>query len=126
MWDPLRRKEVAATPEEEVRQWFIGVLSDAGCPMGLMGSEVTLHSGGKAYRADIVVFDRSGAPLAIVECKRPGVQITSAVAEQALRYHGVLGVRYIILTNGNNTYLYRREGSGFTPLDRLPHYSEMI
>ena len=40
MWDPLRRKEVAETPEERVRQWFIGVLSGSGFPMGLMGSEV--------------------------------------------------------------------------------------
>lgn len=126
MWDPLRRKEVASTPEEEVRQWFIGVLADAGCPMGLMGSEVSLKCGGKSLRADIVVYDRSGAPLAVAECKRPGVEISRDVAEQALRYHGVLGVKFIFLTNGNNIYLYRREGSSFKPLDRLPSYGEMI
>lgn len=26
IWDPLRKKQVALTPEERVRQWFIGVL----------------------------------------------------------------------------------------------------
>ena len=26
IWDPLRKKMVALTPEERVRQWFIGVL----------------------------------------------------------------------------------------------------
>mgnify|MGYP004650507059 FL=1 len=24
VWDPLRKKAVALTPEEKVRQWFIG------------------------------------------------------------------------------------------------------
>ena len=126
MWDPLRRKEVASTPEEGVRQWFIGVLSKAGCPMGLMGSEVSLHYGSKSLRADIVVYDRAGEPLMVVECKRPDVQIDTEVAQQALRYHGVLGVRFIGLTNGNNTYIYRREGKGFVAADRLPSYEEML
>ena len=28
VWDPLRKKTVALTPEEKVRQWFIGVLKE--------------------------------------------------------------------------------------------------
>ena len=28
IWDPLRKKNVAATPEERVRQWFITQLRD--------------------------------------------------------------------------------------------------
>lgn len=124
-WDPLRRKEVADTPEERVRQWFIGVLEQAGVPAGLMGSEVALDNAAKAYRADIVVYDRSGQPLAIVECKRPGVSITKSVAEQALRYYGVLGARYIMLTNGKNTFIYRKEGDAFVSCDALPSYEMM-
>lgn len=126
MWDPLRRKEVAETPEERVRQWFIGVLAASGCPMGLMGSEVSLSYAGKRLRADIVVYDRSGGPLAIVECKRPEVEITADVATQALLYNGAVPVRYIILTNGNNTYIYRRSGDGFEPMGHLPSYEEML
>ena len=94
--------------------------------MGLMGSEVSLHYGSKSLRADIVVYDRAGKPLMVVECKRPDVQIDTEVAQQALRYHGVLGVRFIGLTNGNNTYIYRREGKGFVAADRLPSYEEML
>ena len=42
-YDPLRRKWVAATPEERVRQWFIGQLSGAGqVPTWLMMSEVSM------------------------------------------------------------------------------------
>ena len=126
MWDPLRRKEVAETPEERVRQWFIGVLADAGCPLGLMGSEVALNFAGKRLRADIVVYNRAGEPLAIVECKRPEVEITADVARQALLYHGAIPVKLIILTNGNNTYIYKRSGEGFEPLGHLPSYEEML
>ena len=126
MWDPLRRKEVAETPEERVRQWFIGVLADAGCPMGLMGSEVSLSFGGKRLRADIVLYNRAAEPLLIVECKRPEVEITADVARQALLYHGAIPVRFIILTNGNNTYIYKRSGEGFEPLGKLPSYEEML
>ena len=126
IWDPLRRKEVAETPEEKVRQWFIGVLSAAGVPAGLMMSEVSMKFGEKAYRADILVYDRSGSPLAVVECKRPSVRVDGRVAAQALRYHATLGVRYIMLTNGNNTYIYRREGNGFSPCSNLPSYEEML
>lgn len=126
MWDPLRKKEVAPTPEESVRQWFIGQLADAGVPMGLMMSEVSIKYGGKPYRADIVVYDRSAAPVAVVECKRPEVSVTGEVALQALRYHGVLGVRWIFLTNGGSTYIFKREGGGFVPVTAMPSYNEML
>lgn len=126
-FDPLRRKWVAATPEEKVRQWFIGILRDqAGVPVWLMNSEVQMMSGQKPWRADILVYSRDGSPLAVVECKRPDVQIDAAVAEQALRYHSVQQVRYIFLTNGENTYAYVREDSAFLHLDHIPTYSEMI
>lgn len=128
VFDPLRKTEVALTPEEEVRQWFIGELAGVfGVPARLMNSEVALTFGKKRYRADIVVFDRAGKPLAVVECKRSGVAITADVARQALRYHSVLNVDYIFLTNGNNTYLYaRKDGDSFAPLDHIPSYQEML
>ena len=127
LWDPLRRKEVAATPEERVRQWFIVQLRDVfKVPMHMMMSECVLMFGGKRYRADILVYDRKGAPLAVVECKRPSVNLDAQVVEQAMRYNAVLGVRYIILTNGNLTYLYRLEAGRFVPCGSVPEYEEML
>ena len=127
LFDPLRRKEVADTPEERVRQWFIALLRDsAAVPAGLMMSEWALEYGGKRYRADIVVFDREALRLAVVECKRPEVKIDASVAEQAMRYNIVLGVTFLFLTNGKNTYLYKREGDVFRAMDHLPSYEEML
>ena len=125
-WDPLRRKNVAATPEEGVRQWFIRELSETfAVPVQLMNSEVGFNYGSKRYRADILVWDRSAQPLAIVECKRPDVEITPLVAAQALRYDAVLSVRFIILTNGKSTYVFKRGQDGFKPISELPDYNQM-
>ena len=118
---------MACTPEERVRQWFIRQLSDnMGVPAHLMMSEVAFKFGGKPYRADILVYGRDGSPVAIVECKRPDVEITAQVASQALRYDAVLSVRYIFLTNGVSTYVYRREGGAFVRCGSIPSYEEML
>ena len=127
IWDPLRRQEVAAPPEERVRQWFIIQLRDTfGVPEHMMNSEVGFKFGAKPWRADIVVFDRAGKPLAVVECKRPDVALDARVIEQAMRYNSVLGVRFLFVTNGNLTYLYRLEGDTFVPLERIPTFEEML
>lgn len=126
LYDPLRRKEVADTPEERVRQWFIGVLRDTvGVPPHMMMSEVSLKNGEKPYRADIVVWSKAGDPLMAVECKRPDVDITEDVTRQALVYNNILNVNYIAVTNGKRTRMFRREGNGFLPLNALPLWEEM-
>lgn len=126
VWDPLRRKEVALTPEERVRQWFIAVLRDElGVPPYEMMSEATLSYGGKAWRADIVVYRRNMSPAMVVECKRPDVELTREVLEQALRYNLVLDVNWIVITNGRKTLVFARNLSDFTRRDRLPDYGEI-
>lgn len=126
-WDPLRKKSVPLTPEEEVRQWFISVLHEGmHVPEHMMGSEVSLKVGQKDYRADIVVWDRSAKPLMVVECKRPEVPVDQDVIDQALRYNRALDVRYIVVTNGEKTFMFGREGDGFVFLEKAPLWEEMV
>ena len=126
IWDPLRKKEVARTPEEVVRQWFIGVLnSSLLVPMHMMMSEAGLKLGEKQFRADIIVYDRKAQPLVIVECKRPEVDLTQEVLDQAIRYNMVLNVKYIVITNGTNTYMCGKQGERYTFLSKFPTYNEM-
>ena len=126
VWDPLRRKEVALTPEERVRQWFITVLRDElGVPSYEMMSEATLSYGGKAWRADIVVYRRNMSPAMVVECKRPDVELTREVLEQALRYNLVLDVNWIVITNGKKTLVFVRDLTSFIRMDHLPDYGEI-
>ena len=126
-WDPLRKKEVAETPEEGVRQWFITVLRDGlKVPEHMMMSEVSLRFGTKPWRADIVVYDRSARPLLVVECKRPDVTLDQAVVDQALRYNNVLNVKYIVVTNGPKTFFFAKDGDGFSFLEKAPLWEEMM
>lgn len=127
IWDPLRKKSVRQTPEEEVRQWFISVLETGmKVPRHLMMSEVSLHLGQKEYRADIVVYDRSARPLMVVECKRPEVPLNQEVVDQAIRYNRVLDVRYIVITSGIRTFMFVRDGDGFSFVEKAPLYEEML
>lgn len=128
---------MALTPEEEVRQWFISVLhEELKVPMTMMMSEVGMNCGQltsilkglrrKKYRADILVYDRSLDPLMVVECKRPDVELTREVLEQALRYCGVLQVRYMAVTNGHKSYFVASRDGKLVFLDKVPVYEELI
>ncbi|MCR4568929.1 MAG: type I restriction enzyme HsdR N-terminal domain-containing protein [Bacteroidales bacterium] len=126
IWDPLRRKSVRNTPEEQVRQWFISVLHEGmGVPEHMMGSEVALKHGAKEYRADIVVYDHSAAPIMVVECKRPEVELDQQVVDQALRYNNELNVKYIAISNGLKTFIFERTVDGWEFMQKAPLWEEM-
>lgn len=126
LWDPLRKKSVRNTPEEAVRQWFISVLHEGmHVPEHMMGSEVAFRHGAKDYRADIVVYDRAARPLMLVECKRPEVVLDQAVVDQAIRYCNELEVKYIAITNGTKTFIFRRTGEGWEFMTKAPLWEEM-
>lgn len=119
--DPVRRRWVALTPEEGVRQLTIGMLHERyGYPLELMQVEGTITVNGQSRRCDIVVYDTSGRPRIIVECKRPDVPITQKVCDQACRYNTVLQVPLLLLTNGRQQITieidYRQRS-----LRQLPH-----
>ena len=72
IFDPLRKIDVARTPEEEVRQSVISWLNaEKGIPLVMMASEYAFQYNSMTYRADIVVFGRDMRPLMMVECKAP-------------------------------------------------------
>lgn len=126
VFDPLRRRWVALTPEEEVRQKMLYLLVEhLQVPAGLVAVEYSLKVNGLDKRADAVVFGPDGAPLMVVECKAPTVELTPVVLDQALRYHFALKPRFLLLTNGTTTYCFKAEVQGLKPLDHLPDYAEM-
>ena len=124
--DPVRRRWVALTPEEWVRQHTIRMLHDRyNYPLELMQVEGTITVNSQSRRCDIVVYDREGKPWMIVECKQPEVPITQKVCDQACRYNTVLHVPYLLLTNGRQQVIVEvnlREGK----LKQLPNMPEFI
>ena len=126
IYDSLRCRWVALTPEEWVRQHFVSFLAARrGVPEVLMGNEVPLKLNGTARRCDTVVFDRALKPLCIVEYKAPSVAVTQKVFDQIARYNSVLQARYLIVSNGMSHYCCRYGACGYEFLRDIPSFAEM-
>lgn len=126
IWDPVRNKYVALTPEEWVRQHFVHFLiSEKGYPKELIGNEIKIQLNGTTKRCDTVVYNRHLEPLLIVEYKSPNVRITSDVFSQIARYNHVLRVRYLIVSNGIRHFCCQinYETHSYCFLDEIPSYS---
>ena len=106
---PFRRKYVAATPEENVRQTFLHALVEQfGYPQSLIGVEVPIAVGaGVDKRCDAVVYSRSLQPLMLIEFKAPEVAITQTTLDQAAVYNTTVHAPYLILANGKQTVVAR-------------------
>ena len=129
IFDPIRKKMVARTPEEEVRQQLIAwLLNDRKVPQTMMRSEFGFEYNGRRYRADILVFNRDLHPLLLVECKAPEVRLDEAVIDQVLRYNRGLQVKYILISNGKTAYLCKWNASEgrYTLSEKFPTYLEML
>lgn len=107
--DVLRRKFVALTPEEWVRQNFIHYLIEKkGYAPELMGNEIAVTLNGMSRRCDTVVYGRKDAkPRMIIEYKAPGVEITQRVFNQICRYNMVMEVEWLVVSNGLKHYCCR-------------------
>ena len=123
--DPVRKRWVALTPEEWVRQHTIRLMHDRyGYPLELMQVEGAITVNGQTRRCDIVVFATDGQPRIIVECKRPDVPINQKVCDQACRYNTVLQVPLLLLTNGAQQVVLEVdfERRAVRQLQQLPHF----
>lgn len=128
IFDPVRKKRVALTPEEEVRQQLIQMLSGTKhFPVSLMKCEYLITLNGNIYRGDLVVHDRMGRPLLLAECKAPSVRIGKEVFDQILTYNSSLGVKHILLTNGPETYFasWSEERGKYEYKTEIPEYNEL-
>lgn len=109
VWDPVRRRYVILTPEELVRQLFVQYLASHNkAPLASLSIERALRINGRIRRYDLLVHDRSGAPLALVECKRPEVVIDARALSQIAHYNLELQVSWLLVTNGLATYCFYR------------------
>ena len=105
VFDVLRRKYVALTPEEWVRQQFVHYLiKQKGYPAECIGNEVSISLNGTRKRCDSVVYGQQAEPLMIIEYKSPSVDISQQVFEQISRYNIKLRVKWLIVSNGLQHY----------------------
>ncbi len=129
IFDPVRRKYVRLTPEEWVRQNFVQYLVNEGkYPVGLLGVEVFFRLNKLKRRIDILVHDRSGRPVMIVECKEPDVKIDDKVFDQIVNYNMSYKVPYIVVTNGIDHYACKidHEAKKYEFLLVIPLYEDLL
>lgn len=128
IFDFLRRRYVALTPEEWVRQHFTHFLVDhMGYPKGLVGNEVALKCGEKTLRCDSIVYSKDMHPLMIVEYKAPTVSLTQRVFSQISVYNLLLHVDYLVVSNGLQHFCCRMdyEHQTYQFLSDIPPYSSL-
>ena len=122
--DPVRRRWVALTPEEGVRQRLVALLAAEGYPVGLMAVERKVEHLGRAWRADVVAYDREQRPRLLAECKAPGVPIDQATFDQLARYNAVLGAPVLVATNGDALRVCVRDDGGWRFVPGVPAFGE--
>lgn len=128
VYDELRKKFVALTPEEFIRQNFVGWLHNhRNFPLSLMANEVGIKLNNTTKRCDTVVFDRGGQPVMIVEYKSPDVEITQSTFDQIVRYNMQLKARYLVVFNGLQKYCCRIDYNNHTYnfIKNIPDYNEI-
>ncbi len=129
IFDSLRKKYVRLTPEEWVRQNFVQFLiSEKKFATALMAVEAGVKINNNPQRADLVVFDRSGNPVLVVEFKAPEVKISQQTFDQIVRYNMQLKVRFLIVSNGIQHYCctidYSENTYAFMP--EIPAFEEIL
>lgn len=122
IFDEIRKRWVALTPEEWVRQNFLQYLLQVRkYPASLIAveKEIMLHDLRKRF--DVVVHDRQAKPWMIIECKEMGVKLDQKVLEQVLRYNIPLQVPYLVITNGQYCMAAAIHNGEVTEIDILPN-----
>jgi type I site-specific restriction endonuclease len=125
IFDNQRKKFVALTPEEWVRQHFLRFLiEEKHFPAALLAVEKELIINGLNKRCDAVLFNREGEPLLIIELKAPQIPLTQAVFDQVAVYNSKLNVAYFIVSNGLQHYCCQvdKENVRYKFLPEIPPY----
>ena len=128
IFDFLRRKYVALTPEEWVRQHFVHYLIEhKGYPKGLLGNEIEIRIGSKHLRCDSILYNKVAQPQMIIEYKAPTIKIQQKTFDQISAYNLLLKVDYLIVSNGLQHYCCKMdyEHQNYLFLQDIPNYENL-
>jgi len=126
IFDFIRKKYVILTPEEWVRQNFLKYLvEEKKYPASLIVVEKEFKLNNLSKRSDAVVYNKSGNPFLIVECKAANVKIDQNVFDQIARYNMVLNVDLLVVSNGLQHFCCKldMENDTYYFLKEIPDYS---
>lgn len=125
VFDPLRKKWLVLTPEEQVRQYLLQYLMQVkGYPKTLIAVEKKIKVGAMDKRFDIVVYNRNHQPWMLVECKAPSVIIDQTTLFQLLNYQRTIQCDYWVMSNGHQHFCAdARNVQAISWLTELPFYN---
>lgn len=121
IFDKIRRKYVALTPEEEVRQRIVDILNkDFAYPLTRFSIEAAINVGKRQRRYDLLVRDKDGNPFMLVECKARNVTINDKVFYQVTAYNMEIHAPYILISNCDCTLIFENTPEGYKQIDKIP------
>lgn len=115
----IRKKWVANTPEEGVRQRLIQQMIGLGYPKGLIAVEKKIGE----RRFDLVCFTKEMTPLLLVECKAE--TLTEAAMRQALGYNAMVKAPFICLASVTEIKTFWQEEGKIGSVPYLPSFNEI-
>ena len=132
--DPVRKKKVAAKPEEQVRQALVRwLLDEAKIPPRLISVEYSLSAldPTSRKRADIVVWKPGGdagglQPWLLGECKAPGILLDDKVADQVRRYAETIHAAFVLVSNGRTTRFFKLANGKYGEVAGLPLFTSAV
>ena len=129
IFDTQRKKFVALTPEEWVRQHFIRFLiEEKGYPAALLAIEKQLILNGMKKRCDAILYDIFGYPQVIIEFKAPSISLTQQTFDQVAVYNSKLNVNLLIISNGLEHYCCKinPDTAKYDFFATIPDYNQII
>ena len=121
IFDKIRKQWIVLTDEEWVRQNFIQyMVQEMKYPESLIAVEKEIQLGELKKRFDILVYNKEHQPWMLIECKAQDVTLDEKVFEQVLRYNISLPSSFLIITNGDYTFAWKKEGDSLIILDKIP------
>mgnify|MGYP004703918043 CR=1 FL=1 len=126
--DILRKKYVALTPEEWVRQHFLHyIINEKMYPATLIAVEQQIEVNGQRKRCDAVLYNSTMQPVAIFEFKAPYISIGQETFDQVSVYNTTLQLPFIIISNGVTHFFAKVSSSrkGYEIEVGIPDYHQL-
>ncbi len=104
--DLTRKTYLKVSPEEIVRQSLIlKLVNDFSFPISRMKSEYEIYNNQLVKRIDLLIYNRMGMPLMIIETKAPSIKLNQKAIDQVVFYNNVIFAPWLMVANGSEALL---------------------
>lgn len=121
IFDEIRRQWIVITDEEWVRQNFIQYLVRIHhYPAEMIAVEKEIQLGELKKRFDVLVYDKLHQPWMLIECKASDITLDEKTFQQVLRYNISVPVTFLVITNGQYTVGWEKNGKELKEIQQMP------